>query len=196
MKISIVTISFNQGEYIKHAFASIAQQAFLQLEYIVVDPGSTDASRAHIDEAHSLISTKILSPDKGPADGLNKGFSLATGEIFGFLNADDVLMPGALVTIEKFFQTHPDVDVVSGHAKIIGADGGFIRLAFSEPFNLRMYAFGCCITMQPSTFFRASAFKRAGGFRTENRTNWDGELWVDMALSKLPCSKIRSPSTI
>ena len=183
MKVSVVTISFNQASFLEQAVQSVISQEYKDIEYIVVDPGSTDGSRDLIERYRDKISRVIYDPDKGPADGLNKGFSLAQGDIYGFLNADDFLLPGALAKVVGYFQDHPDVDIVSGHANIVAEDGRIIRRAYSEPFNLRRYAFGCSITMQPSTFIRSRAFKKTNGFNSSNHSNWDGELWVDMAIA-------------
>src|ERR1039458_1375445 len=94
-RVSIVTISFNQAEFIERTILSVLTQDYLDIEYIVVDPGSTDGSRDIIERYRSRISKIILRPDRGAADGLNNGFAEATGEIFGFLNSDDLLRPGA-----------------------------------------------------------------------------------------------------
>ena len=98
MKISIVTISFNQAKYLQQCIDSILGQTHCDLEYIVVDPGSTDGSRALIESYGNKI-IKVFAPDKGPADGLNQGFKHATGQIYGFINSDDYLLPGALTSV-------------------------------------------------------------------------------------------------
>ena len=95
MKFSIVTISFNQARFLERAIVSVIEQKGVELEYIVVDPGSTDGSRDIIERHRDLIAHVVFEKDKGPADGLNKGFSHATGSIYGYLNADDVLEFGS-----------------------------------------------------------------------------------------------------
>ena len=97
MRVSIVTISFNQAEFLERAIRSVIEQDYPDVEYIVVDPGSTDGSREIIEKYRSRISKVILEPDTGPANGLNKGFAAATGEIFGYINADDAFLPKASV---------------------------------------------------------------------------------------------------
>jgi glycosyltransferase involved in cell wall biosynthesis len=100
MKFSIVTISYNQGKYLRECIESVLnQQEDADIEYIVVDPGSIDESKEIINSYKQII--KVFELDKGPADGLNKGFQLATGDYFGFINADDYLLPGAINKIEK-----------------------------------------------------------------------------------------------
>lgn len=183
MKISIITISYNQAQFLERAIRSVADQDHDDVEYIVVDPGSTDGSRDIIEGYRDKIAKIIYEADRGPADGLNKGFAEAHGEIFGFLNSDDVLEPGALSRVVQYFEAHPDVDVISGHSWIIDAEGNVKRRFFSDRYSLRMAAYGASILSQASTFFRAEAFRRAGGFNIENRSTWDGELFIDMALA-------------
>src|ERR1700737_631503 len=181
-KVSIVTISFNQGEFLGRAIRSVVELDYPDIEYIVVDPGSTDGSRDIIERYRSRISRVIYESDRGPADGLNKGFACATGDIFGFLNSDDVLLSGSVGSAVAFLNSN-EVDVVSAHAIVIDAEDRKLRTAYSEPFSLKMFAYGACVLVQPSTFFRHVAFERAKGFNVENKATWDGELWVDMALS-------------
>ena len=95
-RVSIVTISFNQAAFLERAIRSVVEQNYPLVEYIVVDPGSTDGSRDIIEKYRSRISKIIYEKDSGPANGLNKGFEAASGEIFGYINADDAYLPGAL----------------------------------------------------------------------------------------------------
>ena len=184
MKTSIVTISFNQAEFIERTICSVlSQKKDIDLEYIVIDAGSTDGSREIIEKYKDEIDQIIFESDKGPSDGLNKGFSLAHGEIYGFLNSDDILYPGALKAAVDYLTLHPDMDVVSGHAYIIDGGDLILRKSFSQPMALKQYAYGACIINQPSTFFRKHVFEKTKGFNKENRCNWDGELFVDMALA-------------
>ena len=181
-KISLVTISFNQAEYLESALLSVLDQDYENIEYIVVDAGSTDDSRRIIERYRSRISQIIFEPDNGPADGLNKGFSIATGEIYGFLNSDDILYPGAVAHVIDIFKQNRNIDVVSGHSMIIDEQDRVIRRSYSDKGSLRQYAYGAAVQMQPSTFFKAEIFRKISGFNAENRTNWDGELFVDMRL--------------
>ena len=191
MKISLVTISYNQGEFLEKAILSVVKQKNdVELEYIVVDPGSTDGSRDIIAKYSKQIDHVILEPDEGPSDGLNKGFSQATGDIYGYLNADDEFILGALQEVVDYFSVHPDVDVVSAHGEIIDGHGNFLQKCFSHKFNLQRYIEGNCVVVQQSTFFRAEAFKSTHGFNKGNRVSWDGELMVDMALNNAKFSRL------
>lgn len=180
MKVSIVTISFNQVGFLNHAIRSVLEQDYPDIEYIVVDPGSTDGSRALIAGYADQIKT-VLEPDHGPADGLNRGFARATGDVFAFLNSDDILLPGAVRRAVECLQSGR-CDVVSGHAVVIDAEGRELRKVFSEAYSLKRYAYGTSILIQPSTFFTRAIFEKAGGFNPQNRSNWDGELYAEMAM--------------
>ena len=180
MKFSIVTISYNQAEFLERAIQSVLGQNDVDLEYIVVDPGSTDGSRDIIRRYAGRIAHVIFEPDSGPADGLNRGFALATGDICGYLNSDDMFEPDAFSRVADFYSRHPHIDVACGHAWITDRHDNRIRKVWSDPFRPRFVAAGAAIQIQPSTFFRKTAFDRSGGFNIQNKSNWDGELLVDM----------------
>jgi glycosyltransferase involved in cell wall biosynthesis len=181
MKISIVTLSFNQRTFLSEAIDSVLQQDHADVEYIIVDPGSTDGSRELIQSYREQISHLVLEPDSGAADGLNKGFARASGEVFGFLNADDVLLPGALRRVEEFFRVYPKSDMAMGNGYVVDAQGRNLRHLRARNFSVRSYLYGGTRWLQQSTFFRREAFKRSPGFNVANRTCWDGELFVSMA---------------
>ena len=181
--ISIVTISFNQAEFLERTILSVLEQDYPSIEYIVVDPGSTDGSRDVIERYRSRISKIILEPDNGAPDGLNHGFAHATGEILGFLNSDDVLMPGAISSAMRYLDEHKDVDVISGHGDLIGPDDRFLRHLYSDRMSATKFIYNGAIIIQPSTFFRRSIFDRTPGFNANNRMNFDGELFLEMALA-------------
>ena len=181
VRVSIVTISFNQAQFLERTILSVLTQDYPDIEYIVVDPGSTDGSRDIIERYRAQISKVILRPDRGAADGLNGGFAEATGAIFGFLNSDDLLLPGAVTAAADYLGEHEDVDVVSGHCNLIAPDDHFLRHLYSDRMSVTRCIYGGVILMQPSTFFRQSIFSRAGGFHAESRACWDGELFLEMA---------------
>lgn len=183
MKISLVTISFNQAPYLEQALRSVLDQDYPDLEYIVVDPGSTDGSRDIIERYRDRIARVIFEPDNGPADGLNKGFGAASGTIFGYLNSDDLLLPGALSRVAHAFEGHPEVDLIYGHGYWIDRGGRALRRFRSDRFNLRRSAYGNSIIMQQAAFWRSAPFWAAGGFNARNRLSWDGEFWIDLALA-------------
>jgi glycosyltransferase involved in cell wall biosynthesis len=180
VKISIVTLSFNQHAYLREAIESVLGQEYRDLEYIVVDPGSSDSSRETIQNYSAAISQTVFEPDRGPSDGLNKGFSRATGEVLGFLNADDLLLPGSLQKVADFFAHRPNCDLAFGNGFIIDGEGRRVRHVRARDFTVRRYLLGGARFLQQSTFFRRAAFIRTAGFNLANRTSWDGELFLNM----------------
>jgi glycosyltransferase involved in cell wall biosynthesis len=180
MKFSVVTVSFNQRQYLEEALTSVLAQDYPAIEYIVVDPGSTDGSRELIEGFRSRLASIVFEPDQGAADGLNKGFQQASGDIFGFLNSDDVLLPGAMKNVSRAFEQNPDCDIVMGNGFIVDAMGKRIRRIRAAGFTLDRYFYGGATWLQQATFFRRTAFEQVGGFNLNNRSCWDGELVVDM----------------
>ena len=185
MNLGIVTISLNQAKYLAEAIESVRMGSPARLRYVIVDPGSTDGSRRIIERYRGRFSQVILEPDRGPADGLNKGFAgFADDDILGYLNADDRFTPGALDYVLGYFERHPETDVLCGAIRIIDGRGRpSSRWRTPDRIDLRRYAYEVCFFWQQATFFRCRAFKKSGGFNVNNRTAWDGELVVDMALA-------------
>jgi glycosyltransferase involved in cell wall biosynthesis len=183
MTISIVTISFNQARFLKTAIDSVVGQEYHDLEYVIVDPGSSDGSRDVIKQYGGQISKTIFEPDAGPADGLNKGFACTTGEILGFVNADDELLPHSLQFVADYFVQNPEVDVLLGSGWIVDEEGAMLRHLVPSRFSLLHNAFGRFEFIQQSMFFRRPVFNSIGGFNILNRISWDGELVVDMATA-------------
>jgi glycosyltransferase involved in cell wall biosynthesis len=183
MKFSVVTISYNQVEFLEAAIRSVIGQAGLEVEYIMVDPGSTDGSRAVIEKYSGSFAHILLDKDQGPADGLNQGFAKATGDVYCYLNADDTFEPGGLQRAAAFLHEHPELDVICGHAFITDRQDSRLRRVWSEPYSRLMVAYNAAVQIQPSTFIRRSAFIKSGGFNLNNRSSWDAELLMELFLS-------------
>lgn len=180
-KVSIVTISYNQKDYLAECIDSVLSQGYQDLEYIVVDPGSTDGSREIIARHDGII--RVFEKDAGPADGLNRGFAKARGHIFGYLNSDDVLQPGCIKSVVESFAENPEIDVIYGHCFVTDKTSEVIRKCFSDRFSLLDAAYNTAMVVQPSTFFRRNIFEKAGGFNIENKCAWDSELFISFALA-------------
>ena len=182
MKISIVTISFNQASYLKACIDSILTQTECDVEYIVVDPGSTDGSRDLIESYGSKI-IKVFGADKGPADGLNKGFERATGDIYGFINSDDYLLPGSLKIVANFFTQHSSNVFMTGRGF---TEDGFGNRILVRPsvLNFDTMLHRAAIIFQQSTFFPATMFHQANGFNVDNNSCWDYELFMTFLNNK------------
>ena len=183
MKVSVVTISFNQVGFLERAMKSVLDQDYDDVEYIVVDPGSTDGSRDIIDRYRSQLDTVILDPDEGPADGLNKGFAAATGHVFCYLNSDDELLPGAIRQAVQAFENNSAADVITGNGYMVDEDGIVLRRFYSDRFTPWRFVHGGAVVIQQSTFIKRSAFLDVGGFNSDNPIWWDAELLLDLGLA-------------
>jgi glycosyltransferase involved in cell wall biosynthesis len=184
VKIGIVTISYNQARFLAEAIESVQTADPDRLEYVMVDAGSTDGSREIIERYRHRLNRVIREPDRGPPDGLNKGFAACTADILGYLNSDDRFAPGALDYVLRYFHAHPETDVLCGAVRILDKNGRpSFRRRTPDVVDLRRYAFETCFFWQQATFFRREAYLKTNGFNIRNKTAWDGELVVDMALA-------------
>jgi glycosyltransferase involved in cell wall biosynthesis len=181
--ISIVTPSFNQAEFLEQAIRSVLLQGYPRLELIVIDGGSTDGTLATIAQYERWLKYWVSERDEGPANALNKGFRFASGDILGFLNADDFYLPECLAKVAKAFHEQPSADVVSGHGYFAKASGELGMPTFSDRWSFQRFRYGACILVQQATFFRRNVFEQVNGFREHANTCWDMELWADMALA-------------
>lgn len=181
MRLSIVTISYNQSEFLEEAIRSVVDQRDPELQYIVVDGGSSDSSPAIIERYRHEIDQIVYLPNSTPAQCLNRGFADAIGDIYGYINSDDALLPGALAKVKRVFERRPWLDVVSAHGWVVDAEGRRLHRLFSHKFHPRWCFYDCCTLVQQSTFFRAGLFKKAGGFDDASRFHWDGELMMEFA---------------
>lgn len=182
MTVSIVTISFNQCAFLEQAILSVLDQSGADIEYIVVDPGSTDGSRELIERYRDRIDHIIFEPDAGPADGLNRGLAAATGDIFAYVNADDALEPGAVAEAVAAFADDPACGVIYGNGWVIDAEGRRVRRILSSAWMTPdLYVREQVMIVQQAAFIRTAALRGVGGFNVANRTCWDGEAFLQMA---------------
>src|SRR4030042_1244401 len=136
MKISLVTPSFNQCRFLERSMRSVLGQEAGDLEYIVIDGGSTDGSAETIKAHTAQLAYWRSRPDRGYADALNEGFGRATGEIMGWLNSDDMLTPWALRVVESVFQALPEGEwVTTLYPLVMNEEGGVIAARQSEGSN-------------------------------------------------------------
>lgn len=114
-KVTIVTPSFNQGEFIEETIRSVLLQNYPNLEYIVIDGGSTDNTIGIIKKYEASLTFWVSEPDGGQADAINKGFKMATGDYLGWLNSDDILYPNAIQQVVEIFKLNPEVELIYGN---------------------------------------------------------------------------------
>jgi glycosyltransferase involved in cell wall biosynthesis len=182
-RFSIVIPSLNQGEYLEQAIRSVLDQTGEDIELIVMDGGSTDGSVDVIAKYETRLTHWTSARDAGVAAALNTGFAQASGDILGFLNADDFYLPGAFAQVATAFAEAPEIDVCSGHGYFAAASGALGAEMVSDRWNLTHFKYGACVLLQPATLFRRSAFERAGGFPDTGRVCWDMELWARLAAT-------------
>lgn len=183
MKFTIVTPVRNGMPWLVETMESVAGQIpDVELEHIVLDGGSTDGSREWLSQHAGKHVTLRFEPDAGQTDALIEGFDRAAGDVFGWLNADDVLEPGALRRVAAEFEAHPDAVLVSGSALLIGPTGAVVGAIRTSPASnlkeLLAYPFNLA---QPSTFFKASVYRSAGGLDRRFELAMDVDLWMRLA---------------
>ncbi len=150
--LSVITPSLNGGEFIEDAIQSVLQQESIKVEHIVVDGVSSDNTAAVLERYPQLRWTS--EPDHGQSDAINKGFLRATGDLLGWLNADDYYLPGGLEAMARAAQDHPEADVIHGDCVFVDGNGRIVRSKVEHDFDpaILMY-FGCYIP-STATFFR------------------------------------------
>jgi len=154
-KISVITPSYNQANYIRQTIESVLIQksSKYDIEHIVIDGGSTDTTIEILKEYPYI--RWISEPDKGQADAVNKGFSLATGDIIGWINSDDFYNRGAFNTVYHFFNSFPDVDMIYGRCYLVDQKGEFIKEWNPTEFRLKYLIYrGASFIPQQTVFFR------------------------------------------
>ncbi len=181
-KISIITPSFNQGQFIEETIRSVLLQNYPNLEYIVIDGGSSDNTIEIIRNYESHLAYWISEKDRGQSEAINKGFKKSSGEIVAWLNSDDVYLPGTFNEVVNFFNNNPDISVVYGDFKnsydddhtqdhiVKCGEFSFIRL-------LKRDFIG-----QPSVFFRRDVLFEAGLLDETLHNSLDYDLLLKLAL--------------
>jgi len=177
--VSIVTPSLNAGRYLQETIASVLAQDYPNVEYIVMDAGSTDDTLSILTRYEGMLQY-ISRPDRGTADAINKGFARCGGSILGFLNGDDTYLPGAISTAVSELSADPNVGMVYGEGDWVSERGEIIGRYPTAPFDRKQLERECFIC-QPASFFRREAFEAIGGMDPKLQYTFDYDLWVRMA---------------
>ena len=179
MKISVVTPSFNQGAYLEATLRSLLSQDYPDLELIVIDGGSTDQSVEILRRYAPSLSHWESERDRGQSHALNKGFAHVHGDIWSWLNSDDLLEPGVLIRVDEVFAQDPEAGVVYGDCVYVEEDGETVIEKFSgEPYS-RLRHLAHRFIAQPSCFFRTRMVPPA--VREDLHYCMDYDLWLKLA---------------
>ena len=174
-KISIVTPSFNQGQYIEETILSVLSQNYPNLEYIIIDGGSTDNTVSIIKKYEDRITYWVSEPDKGQSHAINKGIEKCTGEIFNWLNSDDFYMPDTLFDVAKLFIEDSSLQFVSGFENHISIEGAITLCKGTFLLNSLEQTIEMCEVTQPS-------IQQIKGVPEDMHYIMDGEMWVKLLL--------------
>jgi len=192
-RVSIVTPSYNQGQFIEETIRSVLLQGYPNLEYIVIDGGSMDDSVEIIRKYEPWLAYWVSEPDNGQAHAINKGFQRATGEILAWLNSDDRYRPGALVRIAHFFSTRPNVIFGNGDVNYIDAEGRFLERIYAiRPNRFLTANLGFHGWPQQGCFWRRWAYEKAGGMDDSLRFCMDRDLFIRLVAIG-PSARIAGP---
>ena len=191
VSFSIVTPCLNAEATIAEALASVRAQRYEPLEHVVVDGGSTDATMDIVRAAGDHVRS-ISEPDRGLSDAMNKGIAMARNEIVGWLNADDLYLPGALHRVAEAFERRPDALWATGRCLIIDGDGNEIRKGVTRYKDalLKRWSFPLFLTQNfvssPATFVRREALLGLGGFEERFRYSMDYDVWLKLGKRSPP----------
>ena len=182
-KISIITPSLNQGDFIEQTILSVLSQDYPDLEYLVMDGGSSDNTLSILKKYTGKV-TWISEADKGQTHAINKGLRRATGSIVGYLNADDLLLPGTLKKVVEAFINHPQTWWITGKCRIVDEENNEIRRPITVYKNilLSLHSFSLLLMAnyisQPATFWRREALESTGYLDEDLHYVMDYEYWL------------------
>lgn len=192
-KISIVTPSYNQGHYLEETIRSVLLQGYPNLEYIIIDGGSTDNSVEIIKRYEPWLTYWVNEKDNGQVDAINKGLKLATGDLIAFINSDDIYSPSELFQVADIFNANPNIDFLTGACIFFGNGVKIVRkpkipkqklTALISP-DLFTPATGYFSILQPSTFWRKSVMDKIGFFDPAYHFCFDREYWLRAYFSDM-----------
>jgi GT2 family glycosyltransferase len=178
-KVSIVTPSYNQGQFLEQTIQSVLNQTYPNIEYIVVDGASTDNSVEIIRQYADRIDWWVSEPDHGQSEAVNKGWARASGEIIGWLNSDDVLLPDTVSRMVAAFEQYPEAGFIYGDVLSIDQNGDVFNLMRFKQWGIEDLA-GFEIISQPGVFMRRDILEQAGYLENNLHYLMDTNLWLRM----------------
>jgi glycosyltransferase involved in cell wall biosynthesis len=178
VKISIVIPSLNQAEYIEETIVSILSQNYSALELVVIDGGSTDGSQEIIKQYASRLSYWVSETDEGQTDAIMKGLSLCQGELFAWVNSDEVLFPGCLDMVARYYESENQPDIITSNIAYIDSNSWITRF-IRVPQQSKFFFFrGVWHGTQPCIFYRTELLRYVGGLNSKYNLSMDIDLWM------------------
>lgn len=185
-KISVITPSFNQGQFLERTILSVLNQNYPNLEHIIIDGGSTDNSVDIIKKYERSLTYWVSEKDRGQSHAFNKGLRIAKGEIIGWINSDDLYLNQCLFQTAEYFDKHPSVDIVFSDYYYINENDNILRRRKEIPFNYAVYLWsGDCYHANCAGFFRHRVFDTVGGLDESLNYGMDYELYLRASSANL-----------
>lgn len=189
-RISIVTPSYNQGQFIEETIRSVLLQNYPNLEYIIIDGGSTDNSVEIIQKYEPWLKYWVSEPDQGQSDAIQKGFNLCTGVIWNWLNSDDILEPNALYEIATAYQKNLSATIYSGNLTVFGQGEPFLYTQCFQELSELVCVWEKWSVPQPAVFLSRKSCLEVDGLNTSLHYGMDYELYL--RLAQLPEFKVEN----
>lgn len=179
-RITVVTPNFRHARYLEETIRSVVEQGYPNLEYFVVDGGSTDGSVDVIRKWERRIDWWVSERDRGHFDAIDKGLRRATGDVCAWISSTDLYLPGTLRIVGEFFAGHPGVDVVYGHALHLDDRGRLLRTVRQTEMSWRSLVFERLFLTQEAVFWRRGLYERVGGIDPSYKVIFDHDLIIRM----------------
>jgi len=181
-KISVVTPNYNKGQFLEETIRSVLLQGYHNLEYFIIDGGSTDDSIEIIRKYEKWLTYWISEPDRGQSEAINKGWEMAKGEILAYLNSDDTYTPFAVQTAVDYLAQNPDISMVYGDCNIIDEHSQVTGRYGAQEFDLRKMVCGHYMIPQQAVFFRRQILDSVGYLDVNLYMAMDLDLWLRIGL--------------